>query len=63
MTMPHEKTAARSTRTTTTTLGELIAAAYDAAEGNGRERAERAAQLLTQSARERVWSRQLRFVR
>jgi hypothetical protein len=63
MTMPHERTPARSTKTTTTTLGELIAAAYAVSEGRGRERAERAAQLLTHSSRKRSWSRRLRFVR
>jgi hypothetical protein len=63
MTMPHEKAPARSTKTATTTLGDLIAAAYDASEGSGRERAERAAQLLTHASRRRCWSRRLQFVR
>ncbi len=62
MTMPDEKTPARPTRTATT-LGELITAAYAASGGEGRQRAERAAQLLAASSRRRSWSRRLRFVR
>jgi hypothetical protein len=46
-----------------TTLGDLIAAAYEASEGFGRERAERAARLLAESAWARRCSRQLQFVR
>ena len=53
----------RLSRTTATTLGDLIAAAYDACEGTGRQRAERAAQLLAGPSLARRCSRQLRFVR
>jgi hypothetical protein len=53
----------RSPRTTVTTLGDLIAAAYNASEGSGLERAERAARLLTASPLARRCSRRLRFVR
>jgi hypothetical protein len=43
-------------------LGDLIAAAYEASGGFGRQRAERAAVLLSESALTRRYSRQLRFV-
>ena len=46
-----------------TTLGDLIAAAYDVSAGFGRQRMERAAVLLTESSLARSYSRQLRFVR
>ncbi len=46
-----------------TTLGELIAAAYDAADGFGAERRNRAADILTASPLARRLSRQLQFVR
>lgn len=49
--------------TTTTTVGDLIAAAYDVSEGTGRQRAERAAQLLTDSPLARRCSRRVLFVR
>lgn len=52
-----------SPKTTVTTLGDLIAAAYDASEGSGRERAERAARLLTASQLAGRCSRRIRFVR
>ena len=45
------------------TLGDLIAAAYEASEGFGRERAERAAKLLADSGLALLSSRQLQFVR
>jgi hypothetical protein len=45
------------------TLGDLIAAAYEASDGFGRQRAERAAALLTLSPLARRCSRQLLFVR
>ena len=44
-----------------TTVGELIAAVYCAAKGEGRERAERAAALLTARVLERGLSRRLVF--
>jgi hypothetical protein len=50
-------------KTTTITLGELIAAAYDVSEGAGPQRAERAARLLADSSLARRCSRRLRFVR
>ena len=46
-----------------TTLGDLIAAAYEVSEGVGRQRAMRAAVLLTGSPLARRYSRPLRFVR
>ena len=46
-----------------TTLGELIAAAYGAAEGDSRQRQKRAAMLLTDSPLARGFSRRLVFVR
>jgi hypothetical protein len=52
-----------SIKTTVTTLGDLIAAAYDVSEGSGLERAERAARLLTASLRAGRCGRRLRFVR
>jgi hypothetical protein len=64
MTMTSRRHAApsRSSKTTVTTLGDLIAAAYDASEGAGRERAERAARLLASSLARRC-NRSIRFVR
>lgn len=44
------------------TLGDLIAAAYEASEGFDRERAERAARLLDESWLARRCSRRLQFV-
>jgi hypothetical protein len=52
-----------SPQTTVTTLGDLIAAAYDVSEGSGLERAERAARLLTAPSLARRCSRRIRFVR
>jgi hypothetical protein len=46
-----------------TTLGDLISAVYDASEGLGAQRLERAADLLTRSPLARCMSRQLHFVR
>ena len=46
-----------------TTLGDLISAAYDAADGFGKQTVERAAQILTNGAVARRLSRQLQFVR
>lgn len=51
-----------TSKTTVTTLGDLIAAAYDVSEGAGLERAERAARLLTALPLARR-SRRIRFVR
>lgn len=46
-----------------TTLGDLVSAAYDAADGFGLQRLERAAEILTDSPLARRLSRQLQFVR
>ncbi len=46
-----------------TTLGDLISAAYDAADGFGTDRLDRAADILTASPLARRLSRQLHFVR
>ncbi len=46
-----------------TTLGDLISAAYEAADGFGREKVERAAEILTAAPVSRRLSRQLQFVR
>lgn len=46
-----------------TTLGDLISAAYDAADGFGQRKVERAAQILSASPLARRLSRQLQFVR
>jgi hypothetical protein len=46
-----------------TTLGDLISAAYEAADGFGSQRLERAAKILTVSPLARRMSRQLQFVR
>ncbi|HTP26216.1 MAG TPA: hypothetical protein VMK12_11215 [Anaeromyxobacteraceae bacterium] len=46
-----------------TTLGDLISAAYEAADGLGKQRLERAAVLLSASPLARRMSRQVRFVR
>ncbi len=46
-----------------TTLGDLISAAYDAADGLGIQKIERAAEILTSSPLARRMSRQVQFVR
>ncbi len=46
-----------------TTLGDLITAAYEATDGLGTQRLERAAALLSASPLARRMSRQLQFVR
>ncbi len=46
-----------------TTLGDLISAAYDAADGLGLQKLERAAEILTAAPLARRMSRQLQFVR
>ena len=46
-----------------TTLGDLISAAYEAADGFGTQRIDRAAQLLSESPLARKMSRHLQFVR
>jgi hypothetical protein len=53
----------RGSKRILTTLGDLISAAYDASEGFGSQRLERAADLLTRSPLARRMSRQLYFVR
>jgi hypothetical protein len=55
--------ASSSSSTTATTLGDLIAAAYDVSEGSGLQRAEHAARLLTRSSLARRCNRRIRFVR
>ena len=45
------------------TLGDLITAAYDAADGYGRQRIEQAANILQAPPLARRMNRQLRFVR
>jgi hypothetical protein len=45
------------------TLGDLITAAYDAADGFGRQKIERAASILQAPPLARRLNRQLRFVR
>ncbi len=57
------KTAAGLPRHVATTLGDLISAAYEAADGFGSQRLERAAVLLTSSPLARRMSRHLQFVR
>jgi hypothetical protein len=54
---------ARIPKRVVTTLGDLIAAAYEAADGFGKQRLERAAVILSDSPLARRMSRQLRFVR
>jgi hypothetical protein len=64
--MTHRRTghaASRLPKRIVTTLGDLISAAYDASEGFGMQRLERAADLLTRSPLARRMSRQLQFVR
>jgi hypothetical protein len=46
-----------------TTLGDLISAAYDAADGFGTQRLERAAVILERSPLARRMNRRLSFVR
>ncbi len=62
MTNRHRRPA-RIPKHVVTTLGDLISAAYDAAEGAGLRRTERAAAILTRSPLARQMSRQLEFVR
>jgi hypothetical protein len=54
---------AKLPRKIVTTLGDLIAAAYEATDGLGTQRIERAAELLSASPLARRLNRQLRFVR
>lgn len=57
------KTVAQFPKHVVTTLGDLIAAAYEAADGFGSQRLERAAKLLTSSPLARRMSLHLQFVR
>ena len=59
----HGRPTTRRSKKIVTTLGELIAAAYGAADGDRRQRWERAAMLLTESPLARRFSRRLLFVR
>jgi hypothetical protein len=61
--MKSRKTIVRLPKKVVTTLGDLIAAAYEAADGFGSQRLERAAVLLSASPLARRMNRQLRFVR
>ncbi len=54
---------ARLPKRVVTTLGDLISAAYDAADGFGIQRLERAAVILSSLPLARRLSPQLRFVR
>ena len=53
---------ARLPRKFVTTLGDLISAAYEAADGFGSQKLERAAELLSSSQLARRMNRQLRFL-
>lgn len=53
---------ARFPRKVVTTLGDLISAAYEAADGFGSQKLERAAVLLSSSELARRMNRQLRFL-
>ncbi len=57
------RTTAKLPRRIVTTIGDLVSAAYDAADGFGMDRLERAAEILTDSPLARRLSRQLQFVR
>ena len=63
MKTPRLSAQTRLSKKIATTLGDLIAAAFDASEGFGSQRTERAAILLAQASRARRCSRQLQFVR
>ena len=54
---------AKFPRRIATTLGDLIVAAYEAADGFGVQRLERAAKILSESPLSRRLSRQVQFVR
>ena len=54
---------ARMPKRVVTTLGDLIAAAYEAADGLGLQKIERAAEILTASPLARRMSRHVQFVR
>jgi hypothetical protein len=60
--MKPPRKAARFHRRVVTTLGDLIAAAYEAA-GPGQERLDRAAQILTRSPLAKAMNRHLEFVK
>ncbi len=60
---PRRHRVTRLPRRIVTTLGDLVVAAYDAADGFGAQRLERAAEILTDSPLARRLSRQLQFVR
>ncbi len=63
MKTPRRAAPSRFSKKFAITLGDLIAAAYEASEGFGRERAERAARLLGEFWLARRYSRRLQFVR
>jgi hypothetical protein len=54
---------AKLPRRIVTTIGDLVSAAYEVADGFGTDRLDRAAELLTASPLARRLSRQLQFVR
>jgi hypothetical protein len=59
----HRRTVARLPGRVVTTLGDLISAAYEATDGFGSQRLDRAVELLSESPLARRLSRQLYFVR
>ncbi len=61
--MTKRRRVSRMPKRIVTTLGDLISAAYDAADGLGLQKIERAAEILTAAPLARRMSRQLQFVR
>jgi len=61
--MKRRQAVAKLPKKIVTTLGDLITAAYDAADGFGRQKLEQAASILQAPPLARRMNRQLRFVR
>ena len=61
--MKNRGTRAKSNKRLTTTIGDLISAAYEAVPGMGNKKLERALKLLTQSPLARHLSPHVEFVR
>ncbi|BDG09423.1 hypothetical protein [Anaeromyxobacter paludicola] len=61
-TTTRKRTPRLSPRRFVTTLGDLVSAAYDAADGFGEKRVERAKLILTRSPLARAMSPHVRFV-
>ena len=59
----HHQSVAKLPKKIVITLGDLITAAYDAADGYGRQKLEQAASILQAPPLARRMNRQLRFVR